>query len=163
MEVHHHSHHPKKWKEYITEFLMLFLAVSLGFVAENLREEQVNHHKALVAINNIKSEVLGDIENMDKAINSIEKQSKGMDSLYVLLKDMDVNKIDEREAYRLFYSYAVYVPLVNFSILTYSNIKTNNLLSSLYNEEIYKNVSKYYLYHDVIDRQGAALLNFIKK
>ncbi|MEY3739101.1 MAG: hypothetical protein RL544_1879 [Bacteroidota bacterium] len=28
MEVHHHSHHPKKWKEYVTEFLMLFLAVS---------------------------------------------------------------------------------------------------------------------------------------
>ena len=21
MEVHHHSHHPKKWKEYLTEFL----------------------------------------------------------------------------------------------------------------------------------------------
>jgi len=20
MEVHHHSHHPKKWKEYITEY-----------------------------------------------------------------------------------------------------------------------------------------------
>ena len=32
MEVHHHSHHPKKWKEYVTEFLMLFLAVSMGFV-----------------------------------------------------------------------------------------------------------------------------------
>ena len=38
MEVHHHSHHPKKWKEYITEFLMLFLAVTLGFLAEYLRE-----------------------------------------------------------------------------------------------------------------------------
>ena len=41
MEVHHHSHHPKKWKEYLTEFLMLFLAVSMGFVAENLREKHV--------------------------------------------------------------------------------------------------------------------------
>ncbi len=41
MEVHHHSHHPKKWKEYITEFLMLFLAVTLGFLAENIREHQV--------------------------------------------------------------------------------------------------------------------------
>jgi hypothetical protein len=41
MEVHHHSHHPKKWKEYITEFVMLFLAVSLGFFAENIREHQI--------------------------------------------------------------------------------------------------------------------------
>ena len=41
MEVHHHSHHPKKWKEYITEFIMLFAAVSLGFFAENIREHQI--------------------------------------------------------------------------------------------------------------------------
>jgi hypothetical protein len=46
MEVHHHSHHPKKWKEYITEFLMLFLAVSLGFLAENLREGYVEKERS---------------------------------------------------------------------------------------------------------------------
>ena len=46
MEVHHHSHHPKKWKEYVTEFLMLFLAVSMGFVAENLREKHVENERA---------------------------------------------------------------------------------------------------------------------
>ena len=47
MEV-HHSHHqgghqPKKWKEYITEFLMLFTAVTLGFFAENQREHYIEH------------------------------------------------------------------------------------------------------------------------
>jgi len=45
MEVHHHSHKPKKWKEYITEFIMLFAAVTLGFLAENLREHQVINHR----------------------------------------------------------------------------------------------------------------------
>jgi len=38
MEV-HHSHHPthrKKWSEYIIEFVMLFLAVFFGFIAENM-------------------------------------------------------------------------------------------------------------------------------
>lgn len=37
MEVHHHTHpsHGKKtWKEYFWEFLMLFLAVFCGFLAE---------------------------------------------------------------------------------------------------------------------------------
>ena len=37
MEVHKHPHHvthKKKWGEYILEFLMLFLAVFLGFIAE---------------------------------------------------------------------------------------------------------------------------------
>jgi hypothetical protein len=41
MEVHKHPHHvahKKKWSEYLLEFFMLFLAVFLGFIAENVRE-----------------------------------------------------------------------------------------------------------------------------
>lgn len=30
---------PNKWGNYLKEFLMLFLAISLGFWVENLREE----------------------------------------------------------------------------------------------------------------------------
>ena len=35
----HHITHKKKWTEYLLEFFMLFLAVFLGFVAENVRED----------------------------------------------------------------------------------------------------------------------------
>ena len=47
MEVHHHSHaHEKKnWKAYFWEFLMWFLAVFCGFLAENFREHQVEHQR----------------------------------------------------------------------------------------------------------------------
>ena len=39
MEVHHHPHVEKKgFKEYFLEFLMIFLAVTLGFIGENIRE-----------------------------------------------------------------------------------------------------------------------------
>src|ERR1700688_1880866 len=41
MEVHHHPdlHHKRKnFKEYFLEFLMIFLAVTMGFIAENVRE-----------------------------------------------------------------------------------------------------------------------------
>ena len=42
MEVHHHPEmphrHRKKFGEYIKEGLMIFLAVFMGFVAENIRE-----------------------------------------------------------------------------------------------------------------------------
>jgi hypothetical protein len=47
MEVHHPHHHgghqKKKWKEYVTEFVMLFAAVTLGFFAENQREHYIEH------------------------------------------------------------------------------------------------------------------------
>ena len=54
MEVHAHSHTAdpdshrgrKKWTHYLWEFLMLFLAVFSGFLAENQREHYVEHHRA---------------------------------------------------------------------------------------------------------------------
>jgi len=49
MEVHHHPgphHKPKKWKDYFLEFLMIFLAVTMGFFAENIRENYVEHKSA---------------------------------------------------------------------------------------------------------------------
>ena len=46
MEVHHHSHtERKKWTHYLWEFLMLFLAVTLGFLVENQREQLVEHQR----------------------------------------------------------------------------------------------------------------------
>src|SRR6266581_4914367 len=48
MEVHKHPHHvthKKKWGEYLLEFIMLFLAVFLGFIAENFREHSVEGRK----------------------------------------------------------------------------------------------------------------------
>ena len=47
MEVHAHTHSPrKKWTHYLWEFLMLFLAVFCGFLAENQREHIVEHQRA---------------------------------------------------------------------------------------------------------------------
>ncbi len=48
MEVHHHhsKEHPKNWKEHFKEFFMLFLAVTLGFLAENLREIYVENERS---------------------------------------------------------------------------------------------------------------------
>jgi hypothetical protein len=46
MEVHAHSHTArKKWYHYLWEFLMLFLAVFCGFLAENEREHIAEHQR----------------------------------------------------------------------------------------------------------------------
>ncbi len=52
MEVHHHPNtsdpglrRGRKWTHYFWEFLMLFLAVSCGFLAENFREHQIEHQR----------------------------------------------------------------------------------------------------------------------
>jgi hypothetical protein len=46
MDVHQHSHtERKKWTHYLWEFLMLFLAVFCGFLAENQREHLIEHKR----------------------------------------------------------------------------------------------------------------------
>src|SRR4029079_12530143 len=47
MEVHHHSHTSrKKWTHYFWEFLMLFLAVFCGFLAEYQLEHKIERDRA---------------------------------------------------------------------------------------------------------------------
>jgi hypothetical protein len=51
MEVHHHAHTPrKKWHHYFFEFLMLFLAVTLGFFVENQREHYIENQREKVYV-----------------------------------------------------------------------------------------------------------------
>jgi len=48
MEVHHHPqlhHESKPWKEYLLEGFMIFLAVLMGFIAENIRESISDHKR----------------------------------------------------------------------------------------------------------------------
>ena len=46
MEVHAHSHtERRKWTHYLWEFLMLFLAVFCGFLAENQREHMIENQR----------------------------------------------------------------------------------------------------------------------
>ena len=69
MEVHHHPdlhHKSKKLKEYFLEFLMIFLAVTLGFFAENIREHFVNSEKE----KNYMEGMLQDLEKDTVAISN---------------------------------------------------------------------------------------------
>jgi len=46
MEVHAHAHTPrKKWTNYLWEFLMLFLAVFCGFLAEYQLEHIIENQR----------------------------------------------------------------------------------------------------------------------
>ena len=91
MEVHHHTHHPKKWKEYITEFLMLFLAVTLGFMAENIREHQIEKHREIKYLNNIHLDLKKNISNIDSTIVYIDRRQMLADSLFDQIKNDKVS------------------------------------------------------------------------
>lgn len=86
MEVHHHSHTPrKKWTHYFWEFLMLFLAVFCGFLAENQREHYIEKKREKQYMFSLIKDLEQDIESIDNVINGKKVGILWIDSLFQLL------------------------------------------------------------------------------
>ena len=67
MEVHAHTHtERKKFTHYLWEFLMLFLAVFCGFMAENFREHIVEHQQEKKYMVTLLEDLHIDIADMEK-------------------------------------------------------------------------------------------------
>ena len=82
MDVHHHPHVEKKsFKEYILEGLMIFLAVSMGFVAENIREYFADKEKEKQNIENIVKCLSTDTTELKKILALNINQLNYVDSL----------------------------------------------------------------------------------
>lgn len=147
MEVQHHTHHPKKWKEYITEFVMLFAAVTLGFFAENLREHTIVSEKleknkiailkdlkqdAITIDSILKNENLL-IDEFNKTINILNSFKKGElndDQLIDSIKSMD-----------MFYGQTTTLFMNNSS---FKNMQSSGLLSNLDDINLKSQLSYYY-------------------
>jgi hypothetical protein len=84
MEVHHHPdiHHKKKrWREYFIEFIMIFLAVTLGFFAESYRESRADRAKEMEYVKSMIEDAQTDTANYQEAIKLNEIRSDNLDSL----------------------------------------------------------------------------------
>ena len=69
MEVHAHTHTArKKWTHYFWEFLMLFLAVFCGFMAENQREHMIEHRREKEYMRSLIEDLQTDTFNLNSNI-----------------------------------------------------------------------------------------------
>lgn len=91
MEVHHHpiaigSHTArKKWTHYFWEFIMLFLAVTLGFFVENQREHYIEHQREKQFIKSLFNDIKSDTENISKIITARTTKERILDSLSFMM------------------------------------------------------------------------------
>jgi hypothetical protein len=125
MEVHHHGHvhEQKKWKEYVFQFFMLFLAVFCGFLAEYQLEQIIERHREKEYIESFINDLKLDTAQIQLQITNITNTKKGIDSLLFIAKDL--TRIENA---RLFcYYYISYVPHPN---LLFSNEGTMQQLKN---------------------------------
>jgi len=105
MEVHHHAHSErKKWTHYLWEFLMLFLAVTLGFFVENQREHLVEHQREKQFVQSLFNDIKADTVNLERIINSRNKKEYALDSLSYLMNN-DSSKYFTKQIY--FYAVSI--------------------------------------------------------
>ena len=78
MEVHKHPHHvthKKKWNEYLLEFLMIFFAVFLGFVAENIREHLADKKRGEEYVTSFLEDLKKDTAQYTRLIEELTDQN----------------------------------------------------------------------------------------
>ena len=148
MEVHHHSHHPKKWKEYITEFLMLFLAVSLGFMAENIREHQIEKHREIAYLKNVHEDLKLDLINIDNVLNSNTIRLQAMDTLFTIINN---NTITNEDVYYYIRNLALRATFES-SHVGLDQIKSAGGLRMVKNPEIISGIQEYERALDALDK-----------
>ena len=100
MEVHHpHSSHGKRsFREYAGEFLMIFLAVTMGFFAENIREHFAEKERAHQYLEDLVSDLKQDTAKLNASIAFKSHKQQQIDSLVHLLLGAERNKYS-REIY----------------------------------------------------------------
>jgi hypothetical protein len=106
MEVHHHPHtERKKWFHYFWEFLMLFLAITLGFFVENQREHLVERRREKQYIRSFTEDLKKDISQLDSLLEKREQRKIQIDSLNFILQTPDPDVYGKQ-----LYYYSRYLP-----------------------------------------------------
>ncbi len=96
MEIHHHPEPGKKnFKEYFLEFLMIFLAVTLGFFAENLREHFAQNSSTKEYLEACRDELLQQQQLFDRYKGVYQRQIVACDSIKsIFFSKQENSKID---------------------------------------------------------------------
>ena len=90
MEVHAHTHTPrKKWTHYLWEFLMLFLAVFCGFLAEYQLEQTIERHREKEYIQSMVEDLQKDTAQVARLSNALLNKQKEIDSIFMYYEDLN--------------------------------------------------------------------------
>ena len=160
MEIHHHSHTArKKWNHYFWEFLMLFLAVTLGFFVENQREHYIEHQREKAYMRSLTGDLKQDTASINRSAILRTNVASMVDSLLILLKTGEPQQVSSRIYYlarKIPYSDGRF----SFNTKTFDQLKSSGNLRLIRKIEVLDSISDYY--HDAANAaiRGPLDMNF---
>jgi len=143
MEVHSHTHtERKKWTHYFWEFLMLFLAVFCGFLAENQREHMIEHKREKQYMKSLLSDLAADTTVLGNGIPLKLKRISAIDSVFQFFNEHGDAKIISGKFFRT-------IRRTNFdarfirNIITLNQLKNAGGMRLVRNKEVSDSISSY--------------------
>jgi hypothetical protein len=144
MEVHKHPHHvtnKKKFGEYLLEFIMLFLAVFLGFLAENLREGIADHDREKEYIHSLVEDLKSDTLQSGIVLAKLNRRSAGLDSLMTALASSEIPE-NSNDAYILWSRNMGFADFIS-NDRTIQQLKNSGALRLIRNKAVSDSIMKY--------------------
>ncbi len=147
MEVHHHAHdpaaphHKKNWKAYFWEFLMLFFAITLGFIVENQREHYIEHKRAKDYAMSLMEEVAGDTIALSQSISYYKTRTESIDTLIMLLGG-NIKQVPSGALY-YFTDMSMYNNQMVFNKTTLQQLINSGVLRYFTNRKLVKCIGEY--------------------
>jgi hypothetical protein len=142
MEVHHHPEVEKKGlKEYFFEGLMIFLAVMMGFIAENIRETISDHEHVHQLTSQLSQDIKADITSLDSLYKEQLMLINKDDTLIKILNEPlgTVDKIKLQDLVLYCYTIAEFHPTVG----AIGAIKSELHLKEFSNSKLTKYIADY--------------------
>ena len=144
MEVHAHTHtERKKWTHYLWEFIMLFLAVFCGFLAENQREHMVEHQREKQYMQSMLEDLIQDTLEIKKISLINTTNIKYIDTLLNILRLPLSGDIKTRQRLYAFMTASMGGELAIFSQRTLSQLKNAGGLRLVRKKEVADLISLY--------------------
>ena len=145
MEVHHHAHTArKKWTHYFWEFLMLFLAVFCGFLAENQREHMIEHRRVKESMKEVVENLKYDtVRCRLNAVTNVEV-ALGIDSLRNELKKAIAGQVNGNALYYFTLRYMGNIGQAVFNTSAITELKNSGSLRLVENKKIVASMADYY-------------------
>jgi hypothetical protein len=149
MEVHHPHHptHKKKWSEYIIEFVMLFAAVTLGFLAENLREHQIMNHRVeqnkIAILKDLQADS-ADIAAVIAVEDSCIKRYNRINNYLYLAKTNKISQAQLIDSIKNTPKFIAYSTTLYMNNSSFKNMQSSGLLSYLEDGELKNALANYY-------------------
>lgn len=158
MEVHTHPHnHGKKsWKQYFWEFLMLFLAVFCGFLAENFREHLVERRQEKEYMHSLVEDLQTDTMNLNDEIPFSQGISERTERLVLFLNNEPLHKDSIVKLYQLTLQ-AGRVVSIDFEDRTSSQLKNSGTMRLIRNKQVVDSIRNYWSIIKVADDIRARL------